>query len=100
MKELPHEYRQNGFTYTKVLRTGRSCIYAQHVTPKITNYELFIPKIKPAETIMGRHYPEREIPPGNEDFGYSAWTLRTLNEAKAKLKALQKKLTGKSNLDI
>jgi len=54
---------------TLVKRTKRKAIYVR----SDGYYEIFKIKVSPAETVFGKSYPEREVYPCNEDFGFSAW---------------------------
>ena len=81
-KYLPPELHKNGFKYTLVLREGRLAIYCQQVSAKTKCFEVFIIKTRPAKEIYGKKYPEREVFPANEDFGYTAWSCNTLDRAK------------------
>ena len=53
-------------------------------------YEVIVIRTLPAATIMGKDTPERESCPGNEQWGTSGWTYKTLNEAKIKMQDLLK----------
>jgi hypothetical protein len=44
-------------------------------------YEVIRILTRPQETINGRNYPEREVYPGNEDWGRSGWTATTREHA-------------------
>ena len=81
--------RKNGFTYTQVCRGARSCVYAQHVTPSVTYFEVFLIKISREICINGKIIQARERFPSNEDFGYSAWTYRNLARARGKFEVLE-----------
>ena len=90
MKPLSDILRKNGFTYTLVLREGQSCIYEQSVAEKTAYYEVFIVQVRPQETIKGKMLPNREVFPGNEDFGVTAWSCRTLDDAMKRFEKLKK----------
>lgn len=100
MKELSLKVRKNGFDYTQVIHCGNYYIYEQDyssgteygpydIPKEIKYYEIFRVKVKSAEKIKGKYYPEREVFPGNEDFGYTAWTYPTLEKALYKLMKLK-----------
>jgi len=59
-------------------RTKRKAIYERSDDV----VEVFLVKISPATEAFGKSYPEREVYPGNEDFGKTAWTYRTLEKAR------------------
>jgi len=44
-------------------------------------WEIHVVRVRPAETIVGRTYPEREVLAGNEDFGTYAWACTTQERA-------------------
>jgi hypothetical protein len=82
MKTLLPTIKKHGFTYTQVLRGKRSCIYEQRVAESIAYFEVFLIKVKPPQVYTsGRKYPEREVFPCNEDFGKTAWTCRSIEDA-------------------
>ena len=100
MKALPTKLRKNRFDYTQVRKDGEYYIYEQDynsgieygeddIPLELKFYEVIKPRIRPAETLKGKHYPERELFPGNEDFGTSAWAYRTLEMALDKLMKLK-----------
>ncbi|MFC2119325.1 hypothetical protein ACFLSY_11855, partial [Bacteroidota bacterium] len=89
MRPLPEKLCKNGFSYTLVLRGKRSLIYEQTVTPNTSYFEVFIIKVKPEEEVFGKIIPEREVFPGNEDFGYGAWSIRDYKKAILKFKELE-----------
>lgn len=88
MKRLTDIVRKNGFTYVKVLREGRSCLYKQIVTEKTHYFEIFLVKIRKQQTIYGKFYPEHEVFPANSDFGKTAWSCRTFEDALIRFKKL------------
>ncbi|MFC2119194.1 hypothetical protein ACFLSY_11180 [Bacteroidota bacterium] len=88
-RPLPEKLRKSGFSYTLILRGKRSLIYEQRVTPNTSYFEVFIIRIKPEVEIFGKIIPEREVFPGNEDFGYGAWSIRDYKNALLKFKKLE-----------
>ena len=83
---LGDHVRKNGFNYKVVFREGRKCIYEQTVLPDLLYYEAFIVQISPKTILNGIVLPEREVFPGNEDFGNTAWSCRTFADAMERLK--------------
>ena len=81
MMQLADNLRKNGFNYTKVLPDGRKCIYEQLVPPNLKYYEVFKVQDRPEVVFNGNTIPAREVYPGNEDFGNTAWSCRTLDDA-------------------
>jgi hypothetical protein len=96
MRPLPQKLRRNGFNYTLICRGRRSFIYAQHVTPSVTYYEVFRLKISSPKTIMmdGKKIviEAAERFPTNESFGVWAWSIRGLDKAMEKFKELENEL--------
>jgi len=81
MKLLPTTLKKNGFIYTQIKRDGNACLYAQQVAENLQYFEVFIPKVKAENVYKGKTFPEREVFPYDEDFGKSAWSCRTLEDA-------------------
>ena len=92
MNKLPDKLRKNGFTYTLVLRKRRSCIYEQEVTENLSYFEVFTIKIKPVMMFKGKIIPEREVFPSNADFGKTAWSCRTLEDAMKRFIKMEDKI--------
>lgn len=90
-KLLPDELRKNGFDYKLVLRGNRSCIYEQTVTESVKYYEVFLIKVKPESSVIGKVIPAHEWFPHNEAFGYWAWSFRDYSKAKIKFDLLENK---------
>ena len=78
MNPLPYIIRKNGFTYTKVLRDGRKAIYRQTYCENLEYFEVFIVRESRERIFAGNTFPVKEQFPGNEDFGKTAWSCRTL----------------------
>jgi hypothetical protein len=81
MIPLPLILKKNGFTYTQVLREGKSCIYHQTSGEIPIAFEVFTIKVMLERNVFGKIYPEKEVFPSDEDFGQTAWTCRTLEDA-------------------
>jgi hypothetical protein len=88
MQILPIKIRKNGFDYTQVLRESRKAVYRQYVTPEIEYFEVFSIQIRPDITFKGKLVPGGESYPGNEKFGKTAWTFRSLGKAIIKFNSL------------
>ena len=91
MITLSSKVRKNGFAYTLVCRGGRSCLYAQHVTPEMICFEVFIIRINKVKSIKGNIIPEKERFPSDEDFGKTAWSFSNYDSALAKFNELESK---------
>jgi len=81
MEKLGNEVKLHNIGYpviaTLVIRTRKKAIYYRDDGI----YEVFRIKVRKAGKIFGKFLPEREVYPGNEDFGFTAWTYR--DKAKA-----------------
>lgn len=75
MELLPNEIKKNGFIYRLLKRGERAMLYEQYCldAEKIVAWEVFKRKIDQPKEIFGIQLGEREIFPGNEDFGKWAW---------------------------
>lgn len=65
-------------------REGDTCFYKR----SDGYYEVFIVKVRKASKVYGKDYPDREIYPGNEEFGQRAWCFRSFKEAEDKFNSL------------
>lgn len=64
-------------TATLIERTDNKALYLR----SDGMYETFRIKKQAANEMFGRSYPNRELYPGNEEFGVIAWTYRNLRRA-------------------
>ena len=69
-----------GLTARLIERTDKVALYRRSDGV----WEVFLIRIAPEEIIQGHLYPEREVYPGNEDFGSSAWCYTSEKEARKK----------------
>lgn len=79
MRELEKEFGYQGRTLRQLKREGRVAIYELLGRGGVLyGYEVVIVKIAPAEEIMGKPYPEREVYPSSrkdsDDWGHIAWS--------------------------
>ena len=51
-------------------------------------YEVFRIKVSKEKTMFGKTYPKREVYPGNEDFGKTAWCFNNEENAKRRYDSL------------
>ena len=78
MELLSEEIRKNGFIYRLEERGEKAMVYRQ-ICPEegdIVGYEVFKIKVDKPKVVFGIQLNEREIFPGNEDFGKWAWAAR------------------------
>jgi hypothetical protein len=81
LRPLPKKLRKNGFDYSLVIRNEKVAVYEQGYSKNLKYYEVFIVRIKPAIKFKGKDIPQREIFPSDGDFGKTAWSCRTMEEA-------------------
>jgi hypothetical protein len=83
MEKLSNEINKNGFVYTLHKRGEKAMIYEQYdpEVERIVAYEIFRIKIDKPKVVFDIELGEREIFPGNEDFGKWAWACSTKERA-------------------
>jgi len=83
MDLLPNEIKKNTFIYRLVKRGERAMMYEQFCTDaeRVIAWEVFKRKIDPPKEVFGVKLGEREIFPGNEDFGKWAWAPSSQEKA-------------------
>ena len=81
MEELKQIIRKNGFIYKLVHRTKRVAMYQQWDEEQLMGYEVFLIKVQKYREAFGKIFPKKEQFPGNENFGYSAWSIYNLERA-------------------
>lgn len=84
--------RYHGFNYTQVCRGRRSSIYRQMYDGKAEGFEVFIIHIQKETLLYGKICKTHERWPKDGDFGKSAWTCWTEEEALIKHNELEKPL--------
>lgn len=87
---VPEILNYHGYTYIQVCRGSRSCVYRQTYGKKTQGFEVFIIRKQKEVILNGKVYPARERFPKDEDFGKTAWTFRTLEQAMTKSNELEK----------
>jgi len=90
MQKLEKEIKVRGtgipeLTAELMERTEKKAIY--HRSDDI--WEVFRIKIRKAEEEFGKQYPEREVYPGNEDFGQTAWCFNNRENALKRYNSLK-----------
>jgi hypothetical protein len=81
---VPRKLRFHGFDYIQVCRGERSAVYHQTYDGKTVGYEVFILQKEPATTLYGKFYPSHERWARDRDWGKTAWSCFTLEEAMLK----------------
>lgn len=62
---------------TLIKREGRLCMYKRSDDV----FEVFLVVVRPSEMLFNKFYPAREVYPGNEDFGNTAWCYNKIEYA-------------------
>lgn len=83
MKKLELEIKKNGFVYKQEHRTDNVALYSQWDEGRIICYEVFRIWVQKAREWNGKTFPEKEVYPRDEDFGYSAWAPNSLQRAES-----------------
>ena len=78
---IPQNYKQAGYFMSLIEREGDAAMYAD---ASRTYFEVHKVRVRPAERIVTRHYPVREILAGNEEFGTFAWACVNLERAQVR----------------
>lgn len=86
MEILANEIRKNGFIYTLHKKGEKTYIYQQYCpeTERVMGWEVFQIKVDKPKVVFGVELGEREIFPGNEDFGKWAWSYSSYDKASEK----------------
>jgi hypothetical protein len=84
MRPLETELIFQGRTLRQIKRTGMVAIYElRNEGEMLRGYEVIVIRIRRPEEAFGRFYPEREVYPGNEDWGIYAWSYQACDKAGA-----------------
>jgi hypothetical protein len=96
---LPDEIKRNTFIYRLVKRGEKAMMYEQFCldAQKVIAWEVFKRKIDPPKEVFGAQLGEREIFPGNEDFGKWAWSPFDLERAEYIFSQLEQGLSHKKD---
>ena len=91
MQLLPVTLTKNGYYYKQIKKGNKSAIYEQtcEESPNPIAYEVFRIKIDKEKVVFGQLLPEKEIFPGNEDFGKWAWTFHNPEQALLRFEVLE-----------
>lgn len=84
-RTAPTEYRENGWRYRQLRRTGNIAIYSQGGSAA---FEVVRIRTAPAKRFLGRMLSGGEYLPSTSEWGRHGWTFRTLREAEAKMAML------------
>ena len=91
MQLLPVTLTKNGYYYKQIKKGNKSAIYEQTCdeSPNPIAYEVFRIKIDKEKVVFGQLLPEKEIFPGNEDFGKWAWSFCGIEKALSRFELLE-----------
>lgn len=95
MEILSDEIKKNGFVYKLNKRGKKSVIYEQF-DPEldiVVGWEVFRIKVDKPKIVFGVQLGEREIFPGNEDFGKWAWACSRYHMAEKRFDDLENEVT-------
>lgn len=95
MRQLEPTLSGGGFDLKQIARDGQAALYEQSKAGTVVGYEIIVIQQLPAQTIMGRSYPEREAYPGNEKWGEAGWTVVDKHQARERYYALVQHLKAK-----
>ena len=88
LRRLPLAYKSRGLNFSQLDRTDNAAIY----TSDIGTFEVIEIKVAEAGTVKfgGKEtfLPEREVMPGDEKFGTSAWAFQSEEAARKKYEEL------------
>lgn len=91
-KPLPKTLSRKSFDYRQISRDEHTAVYEQKHDSLVVGYELFLIRKQEATTMnMGGNEVQleaKELFPSDNAFGTSAWSFRSLESAKKKLKQI------------
>lgn len=86
MEILSTTIKKNGFVYDQVDRNEYAAIYAQKIGEMVVGYEVFeVRQQKEGSMVLGGVTVElkaKELFPGDNEFGKTAWSCKKLSQAK------------------
>lgn len=88
MEKLKEQFRKHGYDYSMVNRSDIAAIFQQSDAGKVIAFEVIKVRISKACHTFGKDYPEREIYPGDNEWGLYGWTYKTLADAQARFNQL------------
>jgi hypothetical protein len=89
LKQVPLKLRFHGFEYAQVCRTERTALYHQTYDGITVGYEVFVIQMEPESFVYDTFYPTHERWPRDRDWGKTAWSCFTLEEAILKYNKLK-----------
>lgn len=91
MEFLAKEIRKNGFIYTSLKKGNKAYVYQQYCPEieSVIGWEVFQIKVDKPKVVFGIELGEREIFPGNEDFGKWAWAYSNYEMAEKRFTYLE-----------
>jgi hypothetical protein len=90
IKKLPETIKKNGFIYILMTRTRKKALYKQTYNDAQIGYEVFLIRVRGRQfsPILDHTLEPKERFPGNEDFGFIAWSIQNYQDAMDKYNAL------------
>lgn len=95
MEQLALTYSKNGYNFKQIERVKNVAIYEQTEPSngRFLGYEVFVIRHqKEGVFFSGNKVEEKELTPGNEQWGYLGYTIYSLEKAKEKMAELLKRL--------
>ena len=89
------EFGDDGFLLRQVHRGERAAIYEKFKGGQPRGFEVVILRIRAAEALFGRHYPERERYPSSEEWGTYGWSCMASD-----LKGAQRRLEELARMPV
>ena len=89
MKTLDTQFKNDGFNFTQIDRTGNVALFSKSKPPvNGKSYEVVLVQKHKAFKIRGLDNAAREAMPGSEQWGEFGWTFLDLTAAKRKFNEL------------
>jgi hypothetical protein len=92
MQLLPTTFKKQGFDYEQIERNALTAIYSQSLDGDVRAYEVIRVIVAAESEIFGKLVPEREVLPGNEQWGIRGWTYWSLDKARARARELEERI--------
>ena len=95
MKKLEKYYKKYGYHFNQIFRDDNTAIYKQSDDERDYGLEVFEIKIAKAALAFGKMHPEREVYPGSELFGQSAFSVQTMEQAKEMIRFFKNRIEAR-----
>lgn len=92
MQLLPEQFMKNTFDYQQIERNAITAIYSQSLDGEVLAYEVIRVTVAAAGEVFGAMLPEREVMPGNEQWGIRGFTFWDLEVARKRARELEERV--------